>query len=103
MSETKDFLKGLLSEHEDYMKTHELIRVSCYYSVEIPKDYDTLNIKNLSKFQKKQIIKLVEKFIKENEVEVIEHSEGKTRQYFKMKDGRVSEFDEITIDREPNG
>ena len=31
------------------------------------KDPDTLNIKNLSKFQKKQIIKLVEKFIKENE------------------------------------
>ena len=29
------------------------------------KDPDTLNIKNLSKFQKKQIIKLVEKFIKE--------------------------------------
>lgn len=95
MSETKDFLKGLLSEHEDYMKTHEFIRVSCYYSVEIPEEYDRKNPEH----QKK----LLRKFVKENQVEVIENSEGKTCQYFKMKDGRVSKFDEITIDKEPNG
>ena len=95
MSETKDFLKELLAEHEDYMKTHELIRVSCYYSVEIPEEYDRKNPEHQEK--------LLKKLKQEKEEEKIEHSEEKTHQYFKMKDGRVSEFDEITIDREPNG
>ena len=90
MSEAKDFLKELLAEHEDYMKTHELIRVSCIYSVEVPEGYDRKNPEHQEK--------LLRKFIKENEVEIVEHSEGKTRRYFAMKDRRVSEFDEITID-----
>lgn len=98
MSETKDLLEELLAEHEDYMKTHELIRVSCIYSVEVPEGYDRKNPEHQEK--------LLRKFVKENEVEIVEHSEGKTRRYFKMKDGRVSEFDEITIAsivERPNG
>ena len=63
-------------------------------SVEIPEEYDRKNPEHQEK--------LLRNFVQENEVEVIEHSEGKTRQYFKIKDGRVSNFDEITIDKESN-
>lgn len=88
-----DTIKDLLDEHDEFMKTHALIHVSCCYAVEVPKDYDPKNPEHQEA--------LLKKFMEENQVEVVETSNGKRSQYFKMKDGRVSHFDEISIVGEP--
>ena len=86
---SNDLLTKMFEEHEEYMKTHALVQVYCCYAVELPKDYDPNNEEHKRA--------LLDKFVKENEVNVIETTDGTTRQYFKMKDGRCNSFDGIEL------
>jgi hypothetical protein len=88
MDKNNDLIK-LLAETDEWSKTHALVQVYCCYEVELPEGYDPNNDEHKRA--------LLEKFMKENEVEVTEVSDDKSCRYFKMKDGRCSHFDGVEL------